>query len=576
MKKRLFSLLLVLAMMLSITACGGTGDTVDTKPQSGGDTPSSTGTPDATTDEPVLTGTCQDTGCVWDAYTPMKETVTFTKGIKALTGSEGFNEGDGIENNVFTRYVEQAVNVKTEVAWEVAANNYDQKVSLSIAAGDIPDMMIVTRSVFEQLVENDLIMDLTEVYDKCISDEIRAQIDSYGQRLMDEVTVDGKMMAIPGTSIGGQWNVLWIRQDWLDKLGLEVPTTVDEIIEVARAFVENDMAGNGKTVGLPVLDTVVGGYNSQYGLYTIFSAFDAWPGNWIERDGKVVYGSVQPEVKDVLQLLSEMYADGLIDKEFAIRKGSDRNELVVSGQCGMAFLPWYGGAFMNDSVKNDPEAEWTIVSAPVGEDGKLHVFSQDPVNGFLVIRKDYEHPEAIIKALNAGWDASSGRSVAHADAYEQCYAENPGIVWSVEPVPLQVDYDNALEIGYEKLMDAIATGSADAYGSDVQRWYSCYQHEQTNPKEEPAMWREALMRTEGVKAAIIDPYEMEVLPFYGRTETMSQKWTNLQDLELDMMLKIIMGEASIDEFDKFVENWHAMGGDQITAEVQAAVDAKRS
>lgn len=565
MKKKVMCLALAACMSVSMVACGG-GDASSSAPAGSG---SGTDTPDT-----AATGTCQDTGCVWDPYTPMKETVTFTKGIKALNGTEGFAEGDDIENNPYTRYVEETVNVKTEIAWEVAANNYDQKVSLSIASGDIPDMMIVTRSVFEQLVENDLIWDLTEVYDKCISDEIRSVMDSYGSRLMDEVTVDGRMMAIPATAIAGQHNVLWIRQDWLDELNLEVPKTVDDIIAVAKAFVENDMSGTGKTVGLPVLDTVVGDYNSQYGLYTVFSAYDAWPRRWIERDGKVVYGSVQPEMKTALEKIRQMYADGVIDKEFAVRQGSDRNEMLVSGQAGMAFLPWYGGQFMTDSVKNDPNAEWTIVSAPVGEDGKLHVFSQDPVNGFLVISKDFEHPEAIIKALNASYDANSGRSERGKDVYEQILAENPGLVWTVAPVPLDIDYENALQIGYDKMTTAIETGSAEGMTKDVQQWYSSWVAEQENPKASPSAWREALMRTQGVKAAVIDPYETENVVYYGRTDTMSQKWTNLEDLEIDMMLKIIMGEEPIEYFDEFVSTWNAMGGEEITAEVQAAVDAK--
>lgn len=569
MKKRIIVFTLLVCMMVSMAACGE--KTPD--PTSEATKQTETGSSNET-EEVQLTGTCQDTGCVWDPYTPMKETVTFTKGIQTSSGNENYAAGDNIENNPFTRYVEETVNVKTKIKWEVDSNNYNQKVSLSIAAKDIPDVMLVNRQVFEELVENDLIADLTEVYEKCISDEIRDQMDSYGQRLLDQVTVDGKIMAIPGTSIAGQHNILWIRQDWLDKLNLEVPKTVEDIINVARAFVENDMAGDGKTVGLPMLDKVVGDYNSQYGFYTIFSAMGAWPRRWIERDGKVVYGSVQPEMKDALKLIADMYAEGLIDKEFAVRKGGDRNELVVSGHAGMAFLPWYGGAFMTDSVKNDPEAEWTLVSAPVGSDGKLHVFSQDPVSQFVVIRKDFEHPEAIIKAMNAGWDASSGRSERGAEAYQSIYAENPGLIWSVTTVPINVDYEDALKRGYDKLMAAIEAGSAEGYTTDVQQWYSSWVYDQEHHKEDPARWREALMRTQGMQAAVIDPYETEIIPFYGITDTMSQKWTSMEDLELNMMLQIIMGEKPIDEFDNFVETWKAMGGDTITAEVQAVVDAQ--
>lgn len=514
---------------------------------------------------------------VLDPYTPMPETFTFTKGIRTPAGNLGLPDGDNLVNNDYTRYVEEQVNVKVELAWEAADNDYDQKLGLSIAAGDIPDMLMVKRSIFEQLVENDLIWDLTEYYEKCVSDEIKAMIDSYGPRLMAEVTVDGKMMAIPGTQIGGQWSVLWIRKDWLDKLNLEVPKTMDDVIAVAKAFVDAnlDESGLGKTIGLPIVDNVVEGYNGQYGTSTIFSVFGAWPKRWIEREGKVVYGSTLPEMKEALTVLRDMYAAGLIDKEFAVRKGADRNAMLITGQAGMAFLPWYGGAFIADSVKNNPEAEWIVVSAPENADGKISVFTQDPVSTFLVISKKCEHPEAVIKALNVGYDVTSGRTERGAEMYAKILENNPALNWTVVSVPITFDFDNALEIGYEKMMTAIANGSAEGMTSDVKQWYASYVADKANPKANPGQWREALMRTTGVEAAVIDEFNLETLVFYGTTETMALKWSNLEKLELEMMLQIIMGEKPVDEFDNFVKTWKAMGGDEITAEVQEAVDAKK-
>jgi len=567
MTKKALSILMAATLLLSLIACSSNKDSSSSSASS----PSSPASSSSASDN--KTGDGEESG----PYVPMKETVTFTKGIVAPNGSEKFPAGDDMENNDYTRYVEQQLNVKTKVAWAVAPNNFDQKVSLSIASKDIPDMMIVNRTVFQQLVENDLIWDLTEVYEKNVSDDIRAMLDSYGPRLMEQVTVNGKMMAIPGTAIGGQHNVIWVRKDWLEKLNLEVPKTIEEIEAVAKAFVEQDPGGNGKgkTVGLPILDTVVGDYNQQYGANTIFSLYDAWPRRWIEKDGNVVYGSVQPEMKAALEKLREMYADGIIDKEFAVRKADDRNAMLINGQAGMAFLPWYGGPFITDSVKNNKDADWAIVSAPLDANGKLNVFSQDPVNGFLVISKKFEHPEAIIRAMNVSYDASSGRSKRGEEIYNSILKSSPGMVWGVNPVPLQFDFENATEIFYNDLQGAIQKGSAEGYSLAVQNAYKAVQAQVTNPKEDPSMWREALMRTDGTKASAIEPKNIKNVAFYGRTETMTQKWANLEKVELDMMLKIIMGEKPIDEFDKFVNTWKSIGGDDITAEVQAAVKARK-
>ena len=66
----------------------------------------------------------------------------------------------------------------------------------------------------------------------------------------------------------------------------------------------------------------------------------------------------------------------------------------------------------------------------------------------------------------------------------------------------------------------------------------------------------------------------EKIPFFGKTETMSTKWANLEKLEIETFVKIITGEKSVDYFDEFVTTWNQMGGEDITKEVQAEVDAK--
>lgn len=409
MTKRILTAMFAAMMVLTATACGGETDTSGT---------TSTGSSETASVAGGSTGTCQDTGCVWDAYTPYEETVTFTKGMQISTG-DNMPEGDSYTDNDYTRYVKEQVNVQPEIAWEVDANNYEQKVSLSISTGDIPDIMIVDRTIFKQLVENDLIWDMSEVYEKCISPFLKEQYDSFGDRLFNEVMVDGKMMGIPGTQLEGQHNLLWIRQDWLDELNLEVPQTLEELETVAQAFVDNDMSGTGNTVGFAASDDVYGSYNGQHGLYSIFNYYDAYPEQWIEVDGKAAYGSIQPAMKEALTTIRSWYENGLLDKEFAVRKSADREALISSGQCGIMFGPWWGYGGVPESVQNDPDAEWTVVPAPLDEEGNLHVYAQDPVNGILVVSKKFEHPEAIVKALNAEYDIMRGHGDAGLAAWEE-------------------------------------------------------------------------------------------------------------------------------------------------------------
>ncbi len=565
MTKRILMAMFAGMMALSVTACGDEGSISST---------SSTGSSENVSSTDSSTGTCKDTGCVWDAYTPYEETITFTKGMQISTGGENFPEGDDYLNNDYTRYVKETVNVQPEIAWEVDANNYEQKVSLSISTGDIPDIMIVDRTIFKQLVENDLIWDMGEVYEECISPDLRDRYDSFGDRLWQEVTVDGKIMGIPGTQLAGQHNLLWIRQDWLDELDLDVPQTLEELEAIAQAFVDNDMSGTGNTIGFAASETVYGGYNSQHGLYSIFNYYDAYPMQWIEVDGKAAYGSIQPEMKEALTTICSWYENGLLDKEFAVRKSVDREALISSGQCGIMFGPWWGYGGVPESIQNNPDADWTVVPAPLDEEGNFHMYAQDPVNSILVVNKEFEHPEAIIKALNAEYDIMKGLGDGAA-AYEEMIETSPNMNWGVCPIPLQIGYEDEIARVYEDLVKAVE--AEDPSVMEMKGYISSYNaiiEEQKNPKADIWNWQEAFVRMDGQGAVAYEKNLVQPVLFYGKTDTMNTKWANLEKLETETMIKIITGDESVDYFDEFVETWLKMGGEDITNEVQAELDAR--
>lgn len=575
MKKRLLAAALACVLLVGSTGCSSAGtSSAGTESKTGEESAAaeSTGAESTATG----TGTCEDTGCVWDAFTPYDETVTFTKGLSK--GSDpNFPKGDNWENNDYTRFVKETVNVQPEIAWEVDANNYDQKVSLSISTGDIPDIMVVDRKILKQLVDNDLVWDMTDAYEKCISPTLKGYYDSFGDRLMREVSVGGRMMGIPGTQLKDQHNLFWVRKDWLKKLNMETPTTLDDIEAVAKAFIEKDPGGNGagKTIGITGSEKVYGDYNSQHGLYSVFNAFDAYPKQWIEKDGKVVYGSVTEEMKPALEKLNAWYTEGILDKEFAVRKSTDREALISSGQCGIMFGPWWGWGGVPESVTNNPEADWAILSAPKDENGKLHVYTQDPINGILVVSKKFAHPEAIVKVLNSNYEISSSSTTeAGAAAYQELLETSPNMGWWVQPVALQVGPEDALTRGYRDYMDAVDAVDPTLIRNNTKGTYDTIMREKENPKADVFNWQEALIRTEGTGAAIDPDKIIQEVVYYGKTETMATKWANLEKLEIETMIKIIMGEKPLEEFDTFVSTWKQMGGDEITAEVQAEVDAR--
>ena len=116
-----------------------------------------------------------------------------------------------------------------------------------------------------------------------------------------------------------------------DKLGLEVPTTLDEYYKVATAVAKEDPDGNG------VDDTFAfGGYQNVDTSWFdhIFGAYGALPNYWMLQDGHLVNGSIQPGMKDALVFLNKMYTDGLIDPEFVTDDPKRWQQKVKSGVFG--------------------------------------------------------------------------------------------------------------------------------------------------------------------------------------------------------------------------------------------------
>ncbi len=111
--------------------------------------------------------------------------------------------------------------------------------------------------------------------------------------MLEAVRVDGEMMAIPFPNLTASGiNVMWIRKDWLDELGLEPPRTIKEVIRTGELFTEHQMGGEG-TVGIlgPGVDEELNAVGKCcFGLTPLFSAFHAYPQYWLkDEEGNLTY-----------------------------------------------------------------------------------------------------------------------------------------------------------------------------------------------------------------------------------------------------------------------------------------------
>lgn len=511
-------------------------------------------------------------------YGKYPEQLTYTLGKLSGANNSNLPDGETYENNAYTRLLNERLNVQNRDVFEAMDEQYTDSVTMVIAQNDLPDVMIVEDlDELQYLVDNDMIADLTDSYNNCMSDTIKNIYGSYGRDILDVVTFGGKIMAIPETNISDGPNLIWLRKDWMDALGLSAPRTLSDVEEIIRQFKEKDPGHNGagNTVGLVCDTSLCGGcgYSSEYTLDIIFAAYGAFPKQWIyDEDGNVVYGSVQPEAKEALAHIHELYKEGILDQDFLMRTSSNLIELIVDGQCGSFFGPWWApNNPLMQAVEQNKDAEWQPYLIATEESGLTSYHTQNPSGKYIVVRKGYEYPEIACKIVSVLFDYLRYNDRDNQEIVDY-YKEN--VDPTARPFAINVDYNNALQICYGELNHVFA-GDKSADELNVLE-YSYYEACESYLKDaENASAEDWAAYTSRITACKIlndgRTNKVESL-YFGETETMVTDWWSLENLESDTYLKIVTGESSLDEFDRFVENWYQNGGETITKEVRAEIE----
>ena len=511
-------------------------------------------------------------------YGKYPEQLTYTLGKLSGANNSNLPDGETYENNAYTRLLNERLNVQNQDVFEAMDEQYTDSVTMVIAQNDLPDVMIVEDlDELQYLVDNDMIADLTDSYNNCMSDTIKNIYGSYGRDILDVVTFGGKIMAIPETNISDGPNLIWLRKDWMDALGLSAPRTLSDVEEIIRQFKEKDPGHNGagNTVGLVCDTSLCGGcgYSSEYTLDIIFAAYGAFPKQWIyDEDGNVVYGSVQPEAKEALAHIHELYKEGILDQDFLMRTSSNLIELIVDGQCGSFFGPWWApNNPLMQAVEQNKDAEWQPYLIATEKSGFTSYHTQNPSGKYIVVRKGYEYPEIACKIVSVLFDYLRYNERDNQEIVDY-YKEN--VDPTARPFAINVDYNNALQICYGELNHVFA-GDKSADELNVLE-YSYYEACESYLKDaENASAEDWAAYTSRITACKIlndgRTNKVESL-YFGETETMVTDWWSLENLESDTYLKIVTGESALDEFDRFVENWYQNGGETITKEVRAEIE----
>ncbi len=253
-------------------------------------------------------------------------------------------------------------------------SDQDVKIQAAAAANNLPDLFMVRRDVLARLVPQGLIAAVDDLYAKM---PVRTAAH-YDEVSKSHARIGGKTygLADPGSIMKNEG--LLIRKDWLDNLGLTIPKTIDELLEVMRAFTFEDPDGNGRN------DTW------GYGAFQEINNYEAWPGRrleplfgafgvegtWNMEEANAGLNVMKPEFYDAMVFLKGIVDGGIIDPNWLSYKKDDFRAAWKQGRFGI--MREQNAAFAAQSNyapfdKNFPEGNWAIIDPPKGPEGKASI-----------------------------------------------------------------------------------------------------------------------------------------------------------------------------------------------------------
>ncbi|WP_339187867.1 sugar ABC transporter [Paenibacillus sp. FSL P2-0121] len=567
MKRKRWLPLLCMSMLLAGSLAGCSGNNAANSKDTAGDKAAG---------EATANTASNSENAYKDKYDPE---VTFTTAW-GVDPELKFKNGESIENNVATKWAKEKFGINIKSLWSITDTNgaFGTKLRLSMSSGqDMPDVVTIgtaDNTIAQDLIDSGMYADVGTLFDKYASDTWKEAM-AQDPNVWNQYSRDGKRMGLPVLDYAYNHDyILWIRQDWLDKLNMQAPKTIDELEKVMDAFKNQNPDGLAPDKVTPLSIGFKTTMNTWMGDPSwIFGAYGTLPQQWnLDADGKLEYGSVNAGMKQGLEKLKEWLAKGYIPQEAALWDENKTAEPAVAGTAGILPGPyWMSGWPLQDTVKNSPDAVWAPIEIPAGTDGKVMRHGTQFTNGVTLISTKMKNPEAFFTYQNYLFDNFAN------------------------PTPGS-ELDNGLFAGYDYELDANGKmiendKIAGGYVNSVR-----YMLVRDGARIPDAQMKALLNLADGAEPTT--RLEKDVAVNYGKdtpaaakvllaqedksfknmftgptTETMKSKMDYLNKIENQTFNEIIYGNKPLDAFDSFVATWKSGGGDQITKEVNEWYDS---
>ena len=455
--------------------------------------------------------------------------------------------------------IEEATGVNLN--WSLIGGDVkDAQFNLIMTSGDLPDVMAYYEgksgftSVNKFGVEGaflplqDLIAENAPHLKKAILDD---------PKVRESITAsDGNIYYIPMLSALNAARGWFIRMDWLEAVGKDVPRTTEELYDVLVAFRDGDPNGTGQKDEIPMVFRRRGD-DAFYNMAALAYAFDADNG-WVERNGKVIYGPSEPQYQEYLKYIARLYKEKLIDQEVLTRAGNARDDLFGRDMTGVIHDWFASTASLNDKLGSEiPGFDLRHMAPPVGTvkkpftriqmskvrgDGGWSISYSNPDPVATIKMMDYIFSPEGNRLVNFGVENDTYTLVDGKPVYTEKITNNPetGFHESLVTYGMQWKIGLQQDIEYEKqFANAIATAARLDYMNNY----------------------------------IVD--EFPLLSFTPEEQmVISDKFSQISLYSAEMSARAMVGAISPEDFAKTFAELNKMGLSEVTAIYQKAYDRK--
>lgn len=439
----------------------------------------------------------------------------------------------------------------------ILQSDFNSKLSVVMASGDMPDVVAIKDldSNYYKWARQGAFLPLDDYIDqyetfRMVPDEI-----------WDQIRVDGKIYSIPMYAPTYVFSNI-IRKDWLDNLGLSMPTNYEELLEVAIAFTKNDPDGNGKddTYGFALGENISPEYMA--GAY--------WSGGWYHKNenGDYIPGIIGPGRKEVIETLAAAYREGAVTKDFAVLNWAQANKEFYSGKAGI-FIGTPTGMveeYYTGLLEVNPEARLASIPhfvAPDGSQGRL--LGQGYFGLSTLSSKLKNDPEKVMKILEI---MDYGRQFIPVN---ERTPDNEVFDWLM----------GHEGVGYEMVDGKAVLKPGSESITPIQ--YMLQRHEFWKPwapNDEANQYSIASYNDPRMQQFIAEIEEMEAT--YNKTpyadpsrgifsEAQSSKGADLQKYIIGEQTKMISGQRPLSDWDQMVKEWMGRGGADIIREINDGI-----